>query len=74
MDEDHRSWGFLAQISCVFFAMKTVLTVFLSGSRNQGFCSFSRGHSQSLTMSPPFLLFQGKEMMLFPASPFVFLD
>jgi hypothetical protein len=27
-----------------------------------------------LTKSPPFLIFQGKEMMLFLAPPFVFLD
>jgi hypothetical protein len=49
------------------------ITIFLSGVHNQELV-FSRGLSQSLTKSPPFLLFQGKEMMLFPVLPFVFLD
>jgi hypothetical protein len=56
------------------FRYESRAAVFLVGSRNQEFCGFSGGHSKSLTMSPPFLFFQGKEMMLFPASPFVFLD
>jgi hypothetical protein len=41
---------------------------------NPGICGSRRGVGQSLTKSPAFLFFQGKEMMLFLVPPFVFLD
>ena len=54
--------------------MKAVIAVFPLFAPDDGVFCFCRGLSQSLTKSPPFSISQGKEMMLFPASPFVFLD
>jgi hypothetical protein len=59
---------------CGTFTMKAVITYFPIAAHIEGVCCFTWGLSQSLTKSPPFLISQGKEMMLFPASPLVFLD
>jgi hypothetical protein len=54
--------------------MKAVITIFPLFAPDEGVFCFCRGLSQTLTKSPPFSIRQGKEMMLFPAPPFVFLD
>ena len=58
----------------VIFTMKAVITYFPVAAHIEGVCCFTWGLSQTLTKSQSFLLSQGKEMMLFPASPLVFLD
>lgn len=54
--------------------MKPVIAIFLFGALNPGVRGSGRGLAQTLTKFPAFLLLQGKEMMLFPAPLFVFLD
>jgi hypothetical protein len=54
--------------------MKAVIAIFTLLAHEEGVFCFSRRLGQSLTESPPFSIRQGKEMMLFPAPPFVFLD
>jgi hypothetical protein len=54
--------------------MKAVIAIFFFATLNRGVRGSTRGLNQSLTKSPGFLLLQGKEMMLFPATLFVFLD
>ena len=54
--------------------VKAVIAIFPLPARYEGVMRFTRRLSQTMTKSLPFLILQGKEMMLFPASPFVFLD
>jgi hypothetical protein len=59
---------------CVIFTVGPLIAVFLFVAQNDRVFGFNGGLSPSLTKSPHFLLLQGKEMMLFPAPTFVFLD
>jgi hypothetical protein len=56
------------------FTMKDLIAIFPFFAPDEGVFCFCRRLSLTLTKSPPFSISQGKEMMLFPASPFVFLD
>lgn len=58
----------------IFLAKSSLSALFIFVAPGQRVYGYDRVLSQTLTKYPAFLLFQRKEMMLFPVSPFVFLD